>query len=50
MDLNRKEIYRYLGYKGTAPDETVSAVVEDSIVELLRVMRPKFVSLSLIHI
>ena len=44
MDLNRKEIYRYLGYKGTAPDETVSAVVEDSIVELLRVMRPKFVS------
>ncbi|MDD5952158.1 MAG: vitamin B12 dependent-methionine synthase activation domain-containing protein [Oscillospiraceae bacterium] len=44
MELNRKEIYRYLGYKGKTPDETIAQAVESAVSELTRVMKPKAVS------
>jgi hypothetical protein len=44
LELNRKEILRYLGYRGNQPDETVSATIESAIEELERVMTPKSVT------
>ncbi len=38
--VNRREIYRYLGYKGQEPDEMVRGLVEEVLGELLRVVRP----------
>lgn len=45
LDLDRKEILRYLGYRGGAqPDEPVLAAIESAIAELNRVMSPKSVT------
>ena len=35
MEINRKEILRYLGYGRTEPDVRVTALVEECINELL---------------
>ncbi len=44
LDLDRKEILRYLGYRGAQPDDTVLASVESAIAELKCVMTPKSVT------
>ena len=41
-DINRKEIYRYLGYKGQEPDETVKELIEEVLEQLLKVVEPKY--------
>lgn len=40
--VNRREIYRYLGYGGQLPDEAVCQMVEEVLQELLRVIKPKY--------
>ena len=39
--VNRREIYRYLGYRGQIPDETVCYMIEEVLKELLRVVKPR---------
>lgn len=39
-DVNRKEIYRYLGYRGQEPDKLVQSMIDEVLKELLRVVRP----------
>lgn len=39
--VNRREIYRYLGYRGNMPDEIVRCMVEDVLQELLRAVKPR---------
>lgn len=42
IDVNRKEIYRYLGYRGQEPDETVQALIDKVLQALLEVIRPSY--------
>lgn len=42
--VDRQEIYRYLGYRGHQPDETVCALVEDCLREVDKVVSPRQVS------
>ena len=39
--VNRREIYRYLGYRGQIPDETICQMIEEVLQELLRVVKPR---------
>lgn len=41
MDVNRAEIYRYLGYKGQIPDEHTRSIVEECITELEGCISPR---------
>lgn len=41
-DVNRREIYRYLGYKGQEPDETVKKLVDEVLEQLLQIVEPKY--------
>lgn len=41
VHINRREIYRYLGYRGQIPDEAVSQMIEEVLCELLRVIHPR---------
>lgn len=41
MDISRKEILRYLGYRGKPADEIVTNNIESCLAELLRVISPK---------
>lgn len=41
MDINRKEIYRYLGYHGTPPDDITKNLVESCILELENKITPR---------
>ena len=41
VHINRREIYRYLGYRGQIPDETVCRLIEEVLCELLRVIQPR---------
>jgi hypothetical protein len=41
MEISRKEILRYLGYGNTEGDETVSALIEEALEELLAAASPK---------
>lgn len=43
--VDRTEIYRYLGYRGSRPDETVCALVESCLVEVDRAAIPRQVTL-----
>ena len=40
-DIKRREIYRYLGYCGQKPDETVCKMIEEVLQELLFVVKPR---------
>lgn len=40
-DINRREIYRYLGYRGQLPDEKVCQMVEEVLHEILHLIQPK---------
>lgn len=40
-DINRREIYRYLGYQGHMPDEHICNIIEEVLSELLKVIQPK---------
>lgn len=40
-DVNKREIYRYLGYRGQVPDETVCNMVNEVLQELFRVIQPR---------
>ncbi len=43
MQANRKEILRYLGYRGKPADETVDALITSCLSELAQVSQPKSV-------
>lgn len=43
LDINRKEIYRYLGIRRGDPDERTRQIVEECIDELTEVMTPRMV-------
>lgn len=40
-DVNRREIYRYLGYRGMTPDDTIMQMVEEVLQDLFRVICPR---------
>ena len=40
IEVSRKEIERYLGYKGTAPDARISAEIDKVLEELNRAAAP----------
>lgn len=44
MELNRREIYRYLGYGAAEPDERIKQIIEDCIAQLSRVISPRYVT------
>ncbi len=44
MEINRYEIYRYIGVRRGEPDERTKRLVEDCIRELQAVITPRFVS------
>ena len=52
MQVNRKEIERYLGYHGVSPTATVSLQIENCLTELQRVIHPLSVKMRfpLLHI
>lgn len=39
--VNPKEVYRYLGYRGEIPDETVCSLIETVLTQLRQDMEPK---------
>lgn len=39
--INRREIYRYLGYQGQIPDKVVCHMIEEALQELLRTVKPR---------
>lgn len=39
----RREILRYLGYRGTAPDEEMLQIIDDCVSDLNEVITPRFV-------
>lgn len=43
MDIDKKEVRRYLGYGGAEADETVTALIEECINELTNVVTPRCV-------
>ena len=43
QDVNRKEIYRYLGYRGADPDAMVKEAVESCLEELERAVTPRYI-------
>lgn len=44
IEVSRPEIWRYLGYRGTEPDETVKDLIEESLSELEKAAVPRQVS------
>ncbi len=40
MEINRKEICRYLGYKNVVPDENINALIESCVDEVLKFAVP----------
>ena len=44
MQVDRKEILRYLGYRNAAPDAAVQSAIEDVLRELERVASPRSVT------
>ena len=40
-EINQREIYRYLGYRGIIPDEQVKGMIEEVLTELLSVVYPR---------
>ena len=47
MEVNRKEVERYLGYRGlTTIDEKMQSVIEDCIREMEEAMTPRYLSTS----
>lgn len=43
LEINRREVYRYLGVRRGEPDERIKELVEDCIAELTQVMTPRMV-------
>ena len=43
QDVNRREIYRYLGYRGADPDAMVKEAVESCLEELERAVTPRYI-------
>ena len=39
--VNRREVYRYLGIQGQMPDQSVCALVEEVLLELMQCMEPR---------
>ncbi len=46
LEINRSEIYRYLGIRNGTPDERVKQLTEECIEEITRVMTPRFMSMT----
>lgn len=44
LEISRAELYRYLGYGGTLPDERTREEAEDCLRELMSAVRPRFFS------
>lgn len=40
MEINRKEICRYLGYRNVVPDENINALIESCVDEVLKFAAP----------
>ena len=45
-EVNRREVYRYLGLGRHEPDERTALLVEESLVELENAAAPRFFSRS----
>ena len=43
MNVDKREIYRYLGYQGRVPDENVLREVDRCLEELREAVTPRFV-------
>lgn len=41
MEINRKEINRYLGYQHIVPDENINLLIDECIVDVQKVSEPK---------
>lgn len=41
--ISRKEVYRYMGLRGQAPDEELQRITEECIQELYKVAEPKYI-------
>ncbi len=41
--INRSETYRYMGFKGSEPDDVIKALIDDGEKALLKAMKPRFV-------
>jgi hypothetical protein len=39
--VNLREVYRYLGYGGTIPDDDIKAVIDEVVDSLINVIKPK---------
>ena len=53
--INRKEVLRYLGYKGISADATVNMLIDECEAEVIKAAVPRYTYrvtgvLSLIHI
>lgn len=46
MEMNRREVLRYLGYGGQSPDEQVSALLQECWDELTAAAAPRCLSRS----
>lgn len=41
-EINRREVYRYMGYRGQIPDENICSIVEEIIDTLVSKVQPKY--------
>ena len=41
-DINRKEVYRYLGYKGQVPEPVIKELIEEVIQTMVTQVKPKY--------
>lgn len=41
-DINKREIYRYLGYRGQIPEKNVCAIVDEVLLNLLKRITPRY--------
>ncbi len=41
-EIDRKEVVRYLGYRGHVPDKTIMGLIEECVTELGQVAMPKY--------
>ena len=44
VNIDRTEVYRYLGYRGAQPDQAVEQLVQSCMEELMEAVDPKWVS------
>lgn len=40
-NINQREIYRYLGYRGITPDDQITSMIDEVLTDLLAVIHPR---------